>query len=81
MDKKALKLALIQKITSCEDEQVLLTISKILEQLSSPEMSTSLNDPLMEALLRPGKTTPTPPPVSDQDIADIQQSIDEIFGS
>ncbi len=79
MDKKALKLALIQKITSCEDEQVLLTISKILGQLSSTE-STSLNDPLMEALLKSGKTAPTPP-VSDQDIADIQQSIDEIFGT
>lgn len=81
MDKKALKLALIQKIASCEDEQVLLTISKILEHLSSSETSISLNDPLMEALLRPGNTAPTPPPVSDQDIADVQQSIDEIFGA
>jgi hypothetical protein len=79
MDKKALKLALIQQITSCEDEQVLLTISKILGQLSSTA-ATSVNDPLMEALLRSGKTTPTSP-VSDQDIADLQQSIDDIFGS
>lgn len=79
MDKKALKLALIQKITSCEDEQVLQTISKILGHLSTSE-SAPVNDPLMEALLRPGKAISTPP-VSDQDIADIQQSIDEIFGS
>ena len=79
MDKKALKLALIQKITACEDEQVLQTIAKILEHLSASE-SAPVNDPLMEALLRPGKTTSTPL-VSDQDIADIQQSIDDIFGS
>lgn len=79
MDKKALKLALIQQITSCEDEQVLQTISKILGHLSTTTASATANEPLLEALLRPGKTTSTPP-VSDQDIADIQQSIDEIFG-
>lgn len=81
MDKKALKLALIQKITACEDEQVLLTISKILQHLNTP-VASSANDPLLEALLQPGKTMrSTSPPVSDQDIADIQQSIDDIFGS
>lgn len=79
MDKKALKLTLIQKITSCEDEEVLLTVAKIMEQLSTTAPS-SANAHLLEALLGPGKTTSTPPPVSDQDIADVQQSIDEIFG-
>ena len=80
MDKKALKLALIQKITSCEDEQVLLAIYNILQHLSTQE-STSANDPLLEALLKPGKTVLSSPAVSEQDIADIQQSIDDIFGS
>ena len=79
MDKKALKLALIQKITSCEDEQLLQTIWKMLEKLSSSE-SFSTSDPLIEALLNPGKTTLVHP-VTDQDIVDIQQSINEIFGT
>lgn len=80
MDKKALKLALIQKITVCEDEQVLLTISNILQHLS-PQESPPANDPLLEALLKPGKTVLSSPTVSEQDIAEIQQSIDDIFGS
>lgn len=79
MDKKALKLAIIQKLTSCEDEQLLQTIWKMLEEFSKSN-STAISDPLIEALLNPEKAAPDQP-VTDQDIADIQQSIDEIFGT
>ncbi|WP_020539358.1 hypothetical protein [Lewinella cohaerens] len=79
MDKKALKLAVIQKLTSCEDEQLLRTIWKMLEEFSNAN-SSAVSDSMIEALLNPEKTAPAQP-VTDQDIADIQQSIDEIFGT
>jgi hypothetical protein len=79
MNKKALKLAIIQKLTFCEDEQLLQTIWKMLEEFSNAG-SAAVSDPLIEALLNPEKAAPAQP-VTDQDIADIQQSIDEIFGT
>jgi hypothetical protein len=77
MDKKALKLALIKGIIACEDEQVLRTIKDILTNLTPTTASTG-QDHLVAALLQDKKATSRP--TSEKDIADLQQSIDEIFG-
>lgn len=79
MERKTLKLAIIQKITACEDDQVLQTIWSILEQLSSSSQVNPVDTaPLIEALLGDSGKNNTPP--SAQEIADLQQSINDIFG-
>lgn len=77
MDKKALKLALIQGIIACEDEQILRTVKDILTNLAPTTESTD-QDHLVAVLLQDKKAISRP--ASEKDIADLQQSIDEIFG-
>ncbi|MEL6971087.1 MAG: hypothetical protein AAFO02_13035 [Bacteroidota bacterium] len=86
MDKQKLKLAIIQRITKCEDKQLLETVYQMLDQLDTKGINLSKeqsSDPqLIAALL--GETddpsTASDQTTSQEEIDDLQQSIDDVFG-
>lgn len=86
MDKQKLKLAIIQRITKCEDRQLLETVYQMLDQLDTKGINLSKeqsSDPqLIAALL--GETddpsTASDQTTSQEEIDDLQQSIDDVFG-
>ncbi|MEO0723366.1 MAG: hypothetical protein AAFZ63_02415 [Bacteroidota bacterium] len=86
MDTQKLKLAIIQRITKCEDRQLLETVYQMLDQLDTKGINLSKeqsSDPqLIAALL--GETddpsTASDQTTSQEEIDDLQQSIDDVFG-
>ena len=86
MDTQKLKLAIIQRITSCEDQQLLQTVYQLLDQLdskvSNPTEYNSSQELLSAILGEPMKPAPGQKPSASQDeIDDLQRSIDDVFGS
>lgn len=82
MERKTLKLAIIQKVTACEDDQVLQTVWSIFEQLSdSSSTAFNANAPLLEAILGKSNKSLSISPPTEQEITELQQSIDDIFGT
>ena len=77
MDKTTLKLAIIKQIIACDDEIVLEAILNLFNH-SSPTQEMSIQDDLAAALL--GENPSPDLPAKDEDIDDLQGSIDEIFG-
>ncbi len=85
MDKQKLKLVIIRRITSCEDVELLQTVYQLLNQLDTElNLSTPIKDPrLLAALLGEAQTSATTAqeePTTQEEIEDLQRSIDDVFG-
>ncbi len=75
---ETLKLKLIQKISICDDPQILSTIAQLLEHSEkSVSIKQQQNNPLMDALLGQNPTSGTS--ISNSDLKDLQDSIDHVF--
>lgn len=77
------KLAIIQQITHCDDAELLQIIFQLLERSSKKGSANSIsqdNQQLLDVLLQ-GSTNPKNSALSgSQDLQDLQDSIDEVFG-
>lgn len=83
MTVKELKIAIIQGITSCDDPALLQTIHQMLQSLKdSPTDSVTLApaQEVLNLLQKQNVTGDHPKGASSEDIQDLQDSIDEIFG-
>lgn len=84
METQQLKLGIIQRITACNDPELLQIIFEMLEGLASKGSSIRTADPSQQTLLNvllqepASKQEFTPP--NTEDLQDLQDSIDEIFG-
>jgi len=75
---ETLKLKLIQKISVCDDPQALSAIMQLLDH--SKENITiehQQSNPLVDVLL--GQKTSSNTSISDSDLKDLQDSIDNVF--
>ena len=71
-----LKRALIERILQCNDERLLRMVAQILELEGSNTTHAPTPSSLADLLnAQSGQTTPT-----DQDLQDLQDDIDEVFG-
>ncbi|MEL7425220.1 MAG: hypothetical protein AAFN81_19695 [Bacteroidota bacterium] len=86
MDTQKLKLAIIQRITKCEDKQLLETVYHILDQLDIKDNDLTKeqsSDPELIAALLGGTDSPSTTShqaTSQEEIDELQQSIDDVFG-
>lgn len=85
MDMQQLKLAIIQRVTSCKDEQLLRTIHQLLDQLDGNTGDYSSSPQLLAAILgEKGTTTASSSQqtsANQDDIDDLQRSINDVFGT
>lgn len=75
MDVKALKLRIIQQVSQCNDTALLTTVADMLDALQG-----NATVPMMPPRPFPLNASPTPSPLDD-DLRDLQASIDEVFGT
>lgn len=83
-DTKALQLQLIQAILACEDPAVLGTALQLVQRYAQAPDSVSPSDQALAQVLLDAPGTPTATNHSsnwdDEAVAEVQRSIDEIFG-
>jgi len=75
-----IKLVLIKKITDSEDQQKLLQLLQLLGRADDHStVMDNQNGQLLNVLLQSQKVATDTPPTSQQDIDELQQSINELF--
>jgi len=71
-----LKRSIIERILQCDDERLLRMVAQILEL----ENSDTTNAPTPSSLADLLNTQSGQPTATDQDLQDLQDDIDEVFG-